>query len=93
MTGDPEFVKALIEDPEKVELEPRTRAMVDYALKLTDKPASMQKTDVERLRGVGLGDRDILDLNLVAGYFAFVNRLADGLGVPLEDLWADEPDP
>ncbi len=30
-------------------------------------------------------DRAILDLTLVVAYFNFVNRLADGLGVPLEE--------
>ena len=39
------------------------------------------------LRDNGFDDRSILDINMVTGYFAFVNRLADGLGVPLEDTW------
>jgi uncharacterized peroxidase-related enzyme len=93
LTKDPEFVGALIADPEGAALEPRARAMVDYALKLTDRPASMQREDVEKLRAVGLDDRAILDVNMVVGYFAFVNRLADGLGVPLEEYWKDAPDP
>ncbi len=44
----------------------------------------MVESDLDGLRKVGLSDRDILDLNLVVSYFAFVNRLADGLGVSLE---------
>jgi len=72
---------------------PRSRAIVDYALKLTDTPAAMCRADVERLREAGLDDRGILDLNMIASYFAFVNRLADGLGVPLEDYWANKPQP
>ena len=83
----------MIDDPENADLPPRSRAIVDYALKLTDTPAAMRREDVERLREVGLADRAILDLNMVASYFAFVNRVADGLGVPLEDYWANEPQP
>lgn len=36
------------------------------------------------LRDAGLTDRDIVDLNQVVGYYAYVNRVADGLGVTLE---------
>ena len=61
--------------------------MLDYALELTEDPASLRADDVARLRDAGFDDRSILDINLVTGYFAFVNRLADGLGVPLEDFW------
>ena len=32
-------------------------------------------------------DSALLDLTLVVGYFAFVNRMADGLGVGLESRW------
>jgi alkylhydroperoxidase family enzyme len=42
------------------------------------------ETDIARLRKAGWSDRAILDLTLVVGYFAFVNRIADGLGVQLE---------
>ena len=58
--------------------------MLDYCAKLTRTPAAMQKEDIELLRTAGFEDADILDMNQVAGYYAFVNRLADGLGVGLE---------
>ncbi|HAK56562.1 MAG TPA: peroxidase [Acidobacteria bacterium] len=65
--------------------------MLDYAVKLTREPWTVAPTDVDRLRATGFSDRAILDMNLVSGYYAFVNRLADGLGVPLEEFWnADE---
>lgn len=61
--------------------------MLDYASKLTLTPSQMQPFDVGRLKGAGLSDAAILDLNLVVSYFAFVNRVADGLGVELEEWW------
>jgi len=61
--------------------------MLDYAVDLTEDPASVREEAVTRLRESGFDDRSILDINLVTGYYAFVNRLADGLGVPLEDFW------
>jgi uncharacterized peroxidase-related enzyme len=63
------------------------REMLGYAVKLTLEPWNMIKADVHRLRAAGFTDADILDINQVTGYFAFVNRLADGLGVELESFW------
>lgn len=65
--------------------------MLDYAVKLTLAPASMKSADVEILRQGGFSDAAILDICQVAGYFAFVNRLADGLGVELEEYWSESP--
>jgi len=70
--------------PDRVELPERERAMVDWALKLTRTPARMTREDLEPLRRHGLDDRAILDLAMIVGYYAYVNRLADGLGVQLE---------
>ena len=62
-----------------------SRAMLAYALKLTRTPQSMSLGDVETLRTVGFDDRAIHDICAVTSYYAFVNRIADGLGVELED--------
>lgn len=64
---------------------PTDRALLDYALKLTRTPWTMGRDDVEALRRHGFDDRAIHDLCAVAAYFAFVNRIADGLGVELEE--------
>ncbi len=80
----------LVEDYRKVDLEPADRAMLDYAIKLTLEPTKMVEQDVTRLREAGFEDRTILDINLITGYYAFVNRLADGLGVGLEDFWKEQ---
>ena len=61
--------------------------MLDYAEKLTLEPWNMIEADVHKLRAAGFADADILDINQITGYFAFVNRLADGLGVELEPYW------
>ncbi|MCB8984790.1 MAG: peroxidase [Ardenticatenaceae bacterium] len=61
--------------------------MLTYAEKLTLTPWQMVEGDVAALRAAGFSDTDILDINQVTGYYAYVNRLADGLGVELEDFW------
>jgi len=60
-----------------------------YAEKLTLTPAAMYKSDVTALRAAGFSDAGILDINQVTGYFAYVNRLADGLGDAARRFLAD----
>ena len=63
--------------------------MLDYAAKLTRAPGDMAEADVAQLRDCGFSDRAILDIAQVAAYYAYVNRIADGLGVSLEPYWAE----
>lgn len=58
--------------------------MCDYAAKLTQEPWAMVESDLAPMREAGLTDREILDVNLITCYFAYANRLADGLGIALE---------
>jgi uncharacterized peroxidase-related enzyme len=64
-------------------------AMLLYAEKLTLRPSEMVEHDVIALRDAGFSDRDVLDICEVVGYYAYVNRIADGLGVPTES-WLPE---
>ena len=65
-------------------------AMLEYAEKLTVTPWDVSEGDVNLLRGAGFTDRDVLDICEVAAYYAYVNRIADGLGVKLETWLPDE---
>ncbi len=82
-----ELVEALRSDYRQADLSPQIRAMLDYAYKLTLTPWDMVEEDVQMLRRHSFSDRAILDINQITGYYAYVNRLADGLGVSLEDFW------
>lgn len=87
MTGNDQLAAQLAEDYAQAEITTAEKAMLDYAVKLTKEPWKMTKEDMTPLREVGFSDRAILDMNQVTGYYAYVNRLADGLGVQLEDFW------
>ena len=63
------------------EIEQRTRALVDYALKLTLEPSEVKREDIDALREAGISDSEILDLVLLTAYMNYVNRVAQGLGV------------
>jgi len=58
--------------------------MLEYAAKLAREPWAMSQDDVVRLRAAGFSDRAILEINLVAAYMSFVNRVAEGLDVEVE---------
>jgi len=60
-------------------------AMLEYAEKITLNPSQVTERDVERLRRVGWGDRDILDIAAVTSYRNFITRMADALGVELTE--------
>ncbi len=70
-------------------LSSKRMAMLRFAVKLTETPAATSDADVEALREAGFSDRDILDIVEVVGYYAYANRIADGLGLQIEDWIPD----
>ena len=59
-------------------------ALLQYAEKLTLAPGTMQESDVRSLQDAGLDDGQILEANQIIGYFNYVNRSLNGLGVTTE---------
>ena len=80
-SGDAELASHAMHDYTLATLDPQTRAMLDFAAKLTRTPADMTQADVQRLRNHGLTDEQILSTVLIACTFNFMTRLADSLGV------------
>lgn len=81
---------ALARDYRSAALAPEDRTMLDYAVKLTATPGAMAAEDVARLRTAGFDDRAIHDICAIVAYFGFVNRIADGLGVELEERFTND---
>lgn len=90
LTNDKALVEALETDWHIANLSAADREMLSYTEKLTLTPWEMVEADVIALREVGFSDAAVLDINQVTGYYAFVNRLADGLGVELEAYRLEE---
>lgn len=80
LTKDPALADAIAADHATAHVEPRVHAMLDYARKLTREPEGMTEADVERLRGAGWTDEDVMDIAEVTAMFNFSNRMASGLG-------------
>lgn len=87
---DPTLVAQIEIDYKEAALPPATLALLNYAAKLTRTPGEMEETDVQQLRTAGHTDRAILDAAQIVAYYAYVNRIADGLGVQLEAYWTED---
>ena len=85
MLRDDELAQRIEDDWQTAGLSQKREAMLRYSLKLTESPVDMVRADVDALREVGFGDAEILAIAELVGYYAYVNRIADGLGVELEE--------
>ena len=65
--------------------DPADRLLCDYAVKLTIAPGEVGEEDLVPLRAAGFDDDALTIAVQVIGYFNYINRIADGLGVDPED--------
>lgn len=96
LSGDPQLGEMLAFNYRVAPLPERQRAMLDFALKLTDTPHLVTEADRNRLRDLGLTDEDLFDLAEVAAFFNYTNRVAHAVdmmpNLEYHDL-AREPEP
>jgi len=84
LTKKPEVMERIQADGVDASLEPRLKAILDYAGKLTRDPAAITGADAAPLRAQGLTDLEILDLTHAVAMFAWANRLMQTLGEPAD---------
>jgi len=75
-SGSPLLGEHMMMNYRAARLNKRQRAMLDFAVKLTAQPWTIEEGDRERLRRAGFTDRDIWDISAVAGFFNMSNRVA-----------------
>lgn len=76
LSGDPILGETLVMNYRVADLDPKTRTMLDFAVKLTEAPEIIEEEDRDALRAAGFTDRDIWDIASVAGFFNMTNRVA-----------------
>ena len=76
LSGDPVLGEMMVMNHRAADLDERTRAMLDFAVVLTESPETITEDDREDLREVGFCDRDIWDIASVAAFFNMSNRVA-----------------
>jgi uncharacterized peroxidase-related enzyme len=75
-SGSPLLGEQIVMNYRAARLDPRQRAMLDFAVKLTVTPAEVEEDDREALRHTGFSDRDIWDIAAITGFFNMSNRVA-----------------
>ncbi len=75
-SGNPMLGEHLVMNYRVARLNKRQRAMLDFAVKLTASPWSVEEGDRERLRRAAFSDRDIWDISAIVGFFNMSNRVA-----------------
>lgn len=78
LSGDPALGEALVMNYRVAKIDAKQRAMLDFAVKLTQQSASVEEADRQALRDAGFSDRDIWDIASVAAFFNMTNRVASG---------------
>ncbi len=76
LSGSPELGEQLIMNYRVADLDLRQRAMLDFAVKLTEASHRVEEADRDALRAAGFSERDIWDVAAVAGFFNMTNRVA-----------------
>jgi uncharacterized peroxidase-related enzyme len=79
LSGDPVLGEMMVMNYRAAELAPRHRAMLDFAVKLTETPWLVEEDDREALRGAGFSERDLWDIAAVAAFFNMSNRMASAV--------------
>ena len=75
-SGDPVLGELMAMNYRAARLSKRQRAMLDFAVKLTSEPWTIEDADREKLRRAGFSDRDIWDISAITGFFNMSNRVA-----------------
>jgi uncharacterized peroxidase-related enzyme len=68
-------------DYRRAGLSEETKAMLDYAVKITNTPVECSETDLENLRKLGFSDEAIFDIAEITAMYNFTNRLASATGM------------
>ncbi|MEM9436515.1 MAG: peroxidase-related enzyme [Pseudomonadota bacterium] len=76
LSGDPVLGEHLTMNYRVANITPKQRAMLDFAVKMTEASQSIEEQDRAALRTAGWSDRDIWDIANVAGFFNMTNRVA-----------------
>ena len=87
ISGNPVLGEQLVMNYKAAELEPRQRAMLDFAALLTTASWTVEESDRQNLRDHGFSDRDIWDITSVAAFFNMTNRVASGTAMVPNDAY------
>ncbi|RIK84971.1 MAG: alkylhydroperoxidase [Hyphomicrobiales bacterium] len=76
LSGDPVLGEQMVMNYRVAELTAKQKAMLDFAVKLTERPDTVEEADRQALRDAGFADRDIWDIAAAASFYNMSNRMA-----------------
>ncbi len=74
------------DDYSKADLDPKTRALMDFAVQVTREVHQIDERSIDGLRDAGWTDEEILTATHIIGFFNYYTRMVDALGVEPEDF-------
>jgi len=87
LSGSPELGEMMVMNYRAADLEPRQHAMLDFAVKLTERPHEIVESDRRMLRDHGFSERDIWDIGAVTAFFNMSNRVAAAVDMRPNDAY------
>ena len=85
LSGDPKLGEMMVMNYRAASLTPKQKAMLDFAIKLTETPAKVEESDRAALREAGFSNRDIWDIASTAAFFNMSNRVAAAIDMRPND--------
>ena len=79
-------IAQIVKDFHAADIDETTKAILEFAVKVTKAAPTVTPADLEHLRGFGLTDEALFAIVEVVGFFNYVNRIADAFGVELDDF-------
>ena len=79
-------ISQIVTDFQRADVDETTKAILDFAVKVTKEASTVTQADLEHLRGYGLTDEALFAIVEVVGFFCYVNRIADAFGIELDDF-------
>ena len=80
LTEDPVLSEMIVQDYRRSGLDEKTRAMLDYAIKITRTPVDCDEADIENLQALGFSLDDVYDIITTASIYNYNNRVAEAAG-------------
>lgn len=84
--SDKQLAIDIVSDFQNAEIDKTDKAILEFAVKVTEAAHTITPKDLDHLRNFGLTDEALFAIVEVVGFFCYVNRIADAFGVELDDF-------
>ena len=83
---DKRVADQIVSDFRTADIDDTTKAMLEFAVKVTEAAHTVTPEDLERLRDYGFTDEILFAIVEIVGFFCYINRIASAFGIELDDF-------